>query len=213
MAKKVTKKSAAKAAKDVQTPEVQTPEVQAPKKPTLATAVTTDATKPAKKKVVKIDIIRGRMPLALVYSIKFLETGTILESAVKYRTTVGKVDDILKEANFGYIQQTFKPTMDMITAAAGRCKDLKDGKDILESLKAVGIANAEDLIKFDAIKAALRKKTVKKTTDEPTGEPVTNPVNELTDEPVNNSTDESVIEESNEVTEAGIEDLRDLISE
>lgn len=172
MAKKTTKTTkAVKTAKTVKTvtPEVVTSETVTPittseiptltSKPTLATAVTADATKSEKKpKAPKIDIIRGRMPLVLVFSIKFLEDGTTSEIAAKYRTTVGKVDDIKKEANFGYVKETFKPTMDMIKAAVPRCKELDAGKEILKAIQDIGIATSEDTIAFDAIKAALRKK-------------------------------------------------------
>lgn len=163
-----------------------TNEVKLAPKPTLATAAVTDlAKKPKAPKAPKIDIIRGRMPLVLVYSIKFLEDGTIGEIASKYRTTVGKVDDIKKEANFGYIKETFKPTTDMVNIATLRCKELSVGEEILAAIHAVGIATPEDEIAFDAIKSALRKKTVKTEKEDVetpvSTDPVDPEVNELKD--------------------------------
>jgi hypothetical protein len=144
------------------------PPVVTPLKPTLATASTADLTKPAKKiKAPKIDILRGRMPLVMVFSIKFLEDGSSSEIAAKYRTTMGKVDDIKKESNFGYVKDTFKPTEEMIKAAIPRCKELPAGKEILTAISKIGIATPEDEIAFAAIKAAMRKKTPKVNTGEP----------------------------------------------
>ena len=60
----------------------------------------------------KLDIVRGRLPLLFVHSIRFKETGTNAEIAKRYATSVGKVFDIKKGRNFDYIKDGFKPTAD-----------------------------------------------------------------------------------------------------
>lgn len=64
-----------------------------------------------------LDIARGRLPLMFVHSIRFKETAGNAETAKKYATSVGKVFDIKKGRNFGYVNDTFKPTQEDIAAA------------------------------------------------------------------------------------------------
>lgn len=176
-------------------PETVVPEIPTPK-PTLATATTADTTKPAKKpKVPVLEIIRGRMPIAMVFSIKFLETGSMSEIAAKYRTTMGKIDDIKKGANFGYVRETFKPTADMVKAIIPRCKELAAGKEILTAINGIGIATPDDEVAFAAIKDALRKKTPKVKTEAPVVEtpiemPIEMPITTVTDMDVEELTDD-----------------------
>ena len=61
----------------------------------------------APKEKVLLDIINGRMPLALVYAIRFEEGSESKDSelATKYKTSVGKISDIRKSRNFGYITE------------------------------------------------------------------------------------------------------------
>lgn len=62
------------------------------------------------------NIIRGRMPVAVVHQIRFgndkNDASKVL--AAKYGTTVGKIDDIKKGRNFSYITQEFKPTQSQL---------------------------------------------------------------------------------------------------
>lgn len=59
-----------------------------------------------KKEKVLLDIINGRMPLALVYLIRFEETAEKdAELATKYKTSNGKISDIRKNRNFGYVTE------------------------------------------------------------------------------------------------------------
>ena len=61
-------------------------------------------------------IIRGRIALAIVYLIRFVEaaeTGT-KALAEKYGTTVGKVDDIRKNRNFAYVTEDVRFTQEQI---------------------------------------------------------------------------------------------------
>lgn len=58
-------------------------------------------------------IIRGRIPLAIVYLIRFVDfEKTSKELAEKYATTVGKVDDIKKNRNFAYVTEDVRFTKD-----------------------------------------------------------------------------------------------------
>lgn len=64
------------------------------------------------------NIVRGTLPKALVYLIRFGETGNKeADIAKKYGTTTGKVADILKNRNFAYIDQDFRPTAEDKAAA------------------------------------------------------------------------------------------------
>ena len=61
-------------------------------------------------------IIRGRIALAIVFLIRFVdaaETGT-KALAEKYGTTVGKVDDIRKNRNFAYVTEDVRFTQEQI---------------------------------------------------------------------------------------------------
>lgn len=104
-----------------------------------------------------LDIINGRLPLALVFLIRFKETGTTAERAKKFGTSVGKVFDIVKGRNFGYIDATYKPSTDELAAAKAWCetgktakgKSLKEaGGDpdaIMVAVNALGVATAEEV--------------------------------------------------------------------
>jgi len=85
-------------------PEVATAEkkVRAPKDPAKA-----------------LDIINGRMPLPLVYCIRFKEAADAKASAIakEYGTSVGKAFDIRKGSNFGYITESYKPSAEELAAA------------------------------------------------------------------------------------------------
>src|ERR1043165_2666026 len=65
------------------------------------------------------NIVRGVMPLPLVYLIRFEEPKDTKDADVakKYGTTSGKVADIRKNRNFGYIDADFKPTQEQIDAS------------------------------------------------------------------------------------------------
>jgi hypothetical protein len=103
-----------------------------------------------------LDIINGRLPLAFVYLIRFKETGTTAERAKKYGTSVGKVFDIVKNRNFGYLTDAYKPSTDEVAAAkawlemkTAKGKTLKeaggDPEGILTALNGLGVATAEEV--------------------------------------------------------------------
>ena len=92
----------------------QTGEVPSSTEPTAETKVR--APKDPSK---ALDILNGRMPLPIVYAIRFQEDAGAKNSdlAKKYGTSVGKVFDIRKGSNFGYIDNTYKPSAEELAAA------------------------------------------------------------------------------------------------
>src|SRR5690606_19265947 len=58
------------------------------------------------------EIIRGRMPVAVVALARFGKTKdlAVKAQAEAFGTTVGKIDDIRKNRNFAYVTADFKPT-------------------------------------------------------------------------------------------------------
>lgn len=106
----------------------------------------------------KVEIIRGRMPVAIVAQIRFAEgDATTSAVAAKYRTTVGKVDDIRKNRNFGYVDAEFKPTADQLAAAKAYAEQLGDAsKSVIASLEGMGLAE-DGGEAFEAKRSAARK--------------------------------------------------------
>jgi hypothetical protein len=87
---------------------------------TEPTAAATEKKARAPKDPAKVlDIMNGRMPLPLVYCIRFKESAELKASdlAKKYGTSVGKVFDIRKGSNFGYITDSYKPSAEELAAA------------------------------------------------------------------------------------------------
>jgi len=81
------------------------------------------------KVIVAAAISRGRMPLPLVWYIRFVEDGNDSEIAKRYFTTPGKINDIKKNANFKYISEgsTFSEA-DIEAAKAQIKKNFTEGK-------------------------------------------------------------------------------------
>ena len=94
--------------------QTQTGEVPSSTEPTAETKVR--APKDPSK---ALDILNGRMPLPIVYAIRFQEDAGAKNSdlAKKYGTSVGKVFDIRKGSNFGYIDNNYKPSAEELAAA------------------------------------------------------------------------------------------------
>lgn len=123
-------------------------------------AAPTEAKKRAPKDPANIlNIINGRLPLPLVFMIRFQESGTNGEIAKKHGTSVGKVFDIKKGRNFGYIDKDYKPSAEEVAAAKAWCETGKTAKGqslkeaggnpeaILAALEKMGVASAEDVAK------------------------------------------------------------------
>lgn len=100
----------------------------------------------------KVEIIRGRMPLLIVSMIKFGTEGqTDGALATKFRTTNGKVSDVRKDRNFGYITKDFVPTADMIKGAEEYAAQLSD-KDVLKAVKATKPATEKQTAAFEELR-------------------------------------------------------------
>lgn len=121
--------------------------------------VTADAgTETTPAPVAKVEIIRGRMPLPIVAMIKnedkALTDGAL---ATKYRTTNGKISDIRKERNFGYVTDLYVPTADEVEKSKAWA-ELHGGEDIKKAVEALKAGSDEDRAKYDAFKAEFNTK-------------------------------------------------------
>lgn len=116
-----------------------------------------NAEKNTEKVAEKVEIIRGRMPLAIVALIKFgeaeLSDGAC---AAKYRTTNGKVSDVRKDRNFGYVTEAYVPSEADI-AKAIKYADQLDDKSVAEGLSKMTPATDEQVAAFDASRKSTRK--------------------------------------------------------
>lgn len=125
-------------------------------------------------KAVRQDIVRGTLPHALVYLIRFNEQGNKeSEVAKKYGTTSGKVADILKNRNFAYIDQTFKPTAAQAEAALQWLKQVPGYDEVgtdtaVVALQALGTASDDEAKAFAAARAASRSKSASSTATDAT---------------------------------------------
>lgn len=121
-----------------------------------------------------LPIVRGRLPLIFVHAIRFdsvLATMGNKDVATKFGTSIGKVFDIRKGRNFGYIDANFKPSTEDVTAAnawiaqagAANAKGLTAVgdkalmQDTLDSYTGKGLASAEDVAKVSEARVAARK--------------------------------------------------------
>ena len=110
-----------------------------------------------------VEILRGRMPIALVYVIRFGETAVekVAAQAAKFATTVGKIDDIRKLRGFPYVTESFKPTQQMVDDAIEFIKghtayDEQNVDTVIEELSALTIATKEEEEAFAEVRKAAR---------------------------------------------------------
>lgn len=114
-----------------------------------------------------LSIVSGRLPLVFVHRVRFGETAGTNELAKTFGTSVGKIFDIKKNRNFGYIQADWMPTQADIDAAkawvdaltkpnkhgltpAGNAEHLTK---VIEEYVARGLASPEQSAKQDALRA------------------------------------------------------------
>ena len=126
-----------------------------------------------------LPIVRGRLPLLFVHAIRFdtvLNAMSNKDLATKFATSVGKVFDIKKGRNFGYVTADFKPSAEDVAAAEAwiaqvggtNAKGLATVGDknvmqtTLDAYKAKGLATAEEVAAFSATRTATRKPAEKK---------------------------------------------------
>jgi hypothetical protein len=120
-----------------------------------------------------LPIVRGRLPLVFVHAVRFDPVIGAMgnkDIASKFATSVGKVFDIKKGRNFGYVDASYKPSAEDLTAAqswidqvgAENAKGMSAVGDkavmvqVLEQYKAGGLATAEDIAKLAAARGATR---------------------------------------------------------
>ena len=124
-------------------------------------------TKAAEPKVAA-EIIRGRMPVAVVYLARFGNTkgDATKAQADKFGTTVGKIDDIKKNRNFAYVTEAFRPTAEQKTQALEWLKrhpayDAQNVDALVNELEALPDATAEEAAAFETARAGARGQNVK----------------------------------------------------
>ena len=102
-------------------------------------------------------IIRGRIALAIVFLIRFVEPAEAGTKALaeKYGTTVGKIDDIRKNRNFAYVTEDVKFTEDQVKEAVNYIAAHEDPDHavvVTDMLNALPIATAEEAEAFASVK-------------------------------------------------------------
>ena len=102
-------------------------------------------------------IIRGRIALAIVFLIRFVEPAEAGTKALaeKYGTTVGKIDDIRKNRNFAYVTEDVKFTEDQVKEAVNYIAQHEDPDHavvVTDMLNALPIATAEEAEAFASVK-------------------------------------------------------------
>ena len=122
---------------------------------------THEASAPAAEKQLA-NIVRGTLPRALVYMIRFEEKGNKeAEIARKYGTTTGKVADIVKGRNFAYIDEDYKPTAEDKDAALAWLKQVPNydeaGTDaVVVALDSLPVADEAAVAALAEKRAAVR---------------------------------------------------------
>jgi hypothetical protein len=115
------------------------------------------------EKAPKVEIIRGRMPVQVVKMIRFHSDSDMTKSALadKYRTTVGKINDVMAGNNFGYVNEDFKPSAEQLAAAKeyiAKCDDA----DLTALVETFEVATEEEVAQFEELRKASRKVRAKK---------------------------------------------------
>lgn len=117
------------------------------------------AEKPAPK-----EIIRGRMPVAVVALARFgsMKDGATKAVADAFGTTVGKVDDIKKNRNFAYVTADFKPTAGQKADGIAWLERHPTGAQaLIDELKAMPEATPEEAAAFEQVRSASRGQSEK----------------------------------------------------
>lgn len=121
---------------------------------------------PAEKAPPK-EIIRGRMPVAVVALARFgsMKDGATKAQADAFGTTVGKIDDIRKNRNFAYVTAEFKPTAAQKADGIAWLERHPTGAQaLIDELKAVPEATPEEASAFEATRSASRGQSEKTKT-------------------------------------------------
>ena len=110
-----------------------------------------------------VEIIRGRMPVAIVYLARCgnMKADSTKVKADKFGTTVGKIDDIAKNRNFAYVTETFRPTDEQKKQGFDWLKrhpsyDAQNVDTLVNELDAIPVATPEEAAAFEAARAGAR---------------------------------------------------------
>lgn len=105
------------------------------------------------------EIIRGRMPVAVVALARFgsMKGDTVKAKAEAFGTTIGKIDDIVKNRNFAYVTDAFRPTASQKADGIEWLKRHPVGADaLIAELEGTQEATQEEAAAFEAARAANR---------------------------------------------------------
>lgn len=109
------------------------------------------------------NIIAGRMPVAIVHLIRFgdMKGDATKDIAVKFATTVGKIDDVRKNRNFTYVTEGTKFTQEQLDEGIEWLKrhpnyDEAGADDLVMALNAYEVASEEEAAEFAAARTAAR---------------------------------------------------------
>lgn len=124
---------------------------------------TVETTSEVKAPAPTLEIIRGRMPAAVVALVRFgnLKGETTAVKAKRFGTTVGKIDDIAKGRNFAYIKEDFAPTQAQKDEGIAWLKthpryDADNVDALIMELDATPVATDEQAAAFAAARTAAR---------------------------------------------------------
>lgn len=139
---------------------------------TQSTEVGTESTESAAKAEKQLaNIVRGTLPKALVYLIRFGDKDAKeADVAKQYGTTSGKVADILKGRNFAYIDEEFKPTQEDKDAALKWLKQVPDydvakTDDVVNLLDKMPVADEAAIAALAAKRAQVRARNAASSGD------------------------------------------------
>lgn len=114
------------------------------------------------------NIIQGRMPVAVVHLARFGSNkgGATKDVALKFGTTVGKVDDIKKNRNFAYVVEDTKFTKVQLDEGTEWLKrhpnyDAAGVDELVVELESYNVASDEKAKAFEAARKAARGQPTK----------------------------------------------------
>jgi hypothetical protein len=125
-----------------------------------------------KKAPVLANIIRGRMPVGIVYIVRFNHKDEKVSDLAKaFGTTTGKIVDVLQNNNFGYVKEDFKPTAAQVAESVAwiqRHPDFEKGAadTIILELEGLTLAGDTEAAAFLAARVAARGTSVTTKTGE-----------------------------------------------
>ena len=121
------------------------------------------ATEEKAPKAPKVEIIRGRMPVQVVKMIRYHSDADMTKSAIAglYRTTVGKINDVMAGNNFGYVGEDFKPTAGQIEDAKAYIEQCNN-EGLTKLVGSFEAATDDEAAGFEEVRKSTRKARVKK---------------------------------------------------